>query len=66
MTEDLLLIKINQAKNEQIVNQLNDVLINLRKTVTKNEIPQNRNPYKVTNIAENIQQTTNGSCTSKR
>ena len=55
MTEDLFLIKINQAKNEQIVNQLNDVLINLRKTVTKNEIPQNRNPYKVTNIAENIQ-----------
>ena len=27
--EDLLVIKINQVKNEQIVNQLNDVLINL-------------------------------------
>ena len=44
--------KVSQAKNEQIVNQVNDTLIGLRNAVNKNETPENKNPDKVINIEQ--------------
>ena len=44
--------KYNQAKNEQIVNQVNDALIDLRNAVNKNSIPENENPDEVIDIVE--------------
>ena len=44
--------KASQAKNEQIVNQINDELIDLRNIFNKKKIPENENPDEVINIAE--------------
>ena len=44
------LYKSNQAKNEQIVNQVNDVLIGWRNAVNKKIIPENENPNKIIDI----------------
>ena len=44
--------KYNQAKNEQIVNQVNDALIDLRNAANKNSIPENGNPDEVIDIVE--------------
>ena len=44
------LYKSNQAKNEQIVNQVNDVLIGWTNTVNKKIIPENENPNKIIDI----------------
>ena len=44
--------KASQAKNEQIVNQVNDELIDLRNIFNKKKIPENENPDEVINIAE--------------
>ena len=52
MTKDLH--KTNQAKNEQIVNQVNGALIGLQNCFNKNEIPENENPDKVINFFEKI------------
>ena len=52
MTKDLH--KANQAKNEQIVNKVNDALIGLQNSFNKNEIPENENPDKVINFFEKI------------
>ena len=38
------LIRAKQAKNEEEVNNINDELINLRKTINRKEIPENQNP----------------------
>ena len=40
----------DEAKNEETVNQVNDVLIDLRNTVNRNVIPKNKNPDKVTDL----------------
>ena len=37
----------DEAKNEETVNQVNDVLIDLRNTVNRNVIPKNKNPDKL-------------------
>ena len=47
-------IKVNQVKDEQIVNQVNDALFNLRNNVIRKEIPENENPDKVIDIVEKI------------
>ena len=44
--------KASQAKNEQIVNQVNDEMIDLRNIFNKKKIPENENPDEVINIAE--------------
>ena len=44
--------KASQAKNEQILNQANDALIDLRNIFNKKKIPENENPDEVINIAE--------------
>ena len=40
----------DEAKNEETVNQVNDVLIDLRNTVNRNVIPKNKNPDKVIDL----------------
>ena len=40
------LIKATQAKNEQLVNNVNDGLIDLRKAINKIELSKNENPKK--------------------
>ena len=48
------LISATQAKNEQIVNILNDGLIDLRNDINRREIPENENPKIVIEIVEKI------------
>ena len=38
------LIRATQAKNEQLVNNINDTIINSANVFVINEIPQNKNP----------------------
>ena len=42
-----------KAKNKQLVNNVNDELINLRKAIIKKN-PENKNPKKIVNIVEKI------------
>ena len=46
------LYKANQAKNKQIINQVNDGLIDLRNALSKKTNPENKNPDKVVDIVE--------------
>ena len=48
------LIRATQAKNEQLVNNVNDGLIDIRNAIIRKEIPENENPKKVVNIVEKI------------
>ena len=48
------LFRVTQAKNEKLVNNVNDGLINLINVINKKEIPENENPTKVVNIVEKI------------
>ena len=48
------LIRATQVKNEQIVNNVNDGLIDLRNDINRKEIPENENPKKVVEIVEKI------------
>ena len=48
------LIRATQAKNEQLVNNVNDGLIDIRNAIIRKEIPENENPKKVVNIAKKI------------
>ena len=48
------LIRATQTKNEQLVNNVNDGLIDLRSIIIRKEIPENKNPNKVVDIAEKI------------
>ena len=43
-----------QAKNEQLVNNINDIMIDLRNTIIKIEVSENENPNKIVDIAEKI------------
>ena len=46
------LLEANQAKNEQLVNNINDGLTDLRNAIVKKEIPRTENPNKIINIVE--------------
>ena len=46
------LIRATQGKNEQLVNNVNDGLIDLRNTIIRKEIPENLNQNKVLEIVE--------------
>ena len=48
------LFKVTQAKNKNLVNNVDNELIDLRNTTNRNEIPANENPKKVLNIVEKI------------
>ena len=44
----------NPAKTEQLINQVNNALIDLRKDIIRKAIPKNESPDKVINIIEKI------------
>ena len=46
------LIRAKQAKNEQLVNNVNDKLIDLRNDIIEKGIPQNENSNKIVDSAE--------------
>ena len=46
------LIRAVQAKNEELVNNVNDGLIDLRNAIIRKEIPENKNPNKIVDIVE--------------
>ena len=48
------LIRATQAKHEQIGNNVNDGLINLRNNINRKEISENEHPTKVVKIVEKI------------
>ena len=50
MTKDLN--KVNHRKNERIANKVNDALIDLKNDINKKTFPENENPDKVIDIAE--------------
>ena len=45
-------IRAKKAKNEQLVNNIDDELIDLRNAINKKEIPVNENPIKNVDIVE--------------
>ena len=48
----ILSINCFQVKNDQIINNINDRLIDLRNAINRKEIPANENPKKIVNIVE--------------
>ena len=48
------LLEAKQAKNEELVNNINDGLVDLRNAIIKKEISGNENSKKVSNIVEKI------------
>ena len=46
------LIKVNQTKDNEIVNQTIESINELRNSIIKNEIPKNKNPNKIIYIVE--------------
>ena len=44
----------DKTRNEKIVNNINDALIELRNAINRKEIPKNKNPEKVIDIVEEI------------
>ena len=45
---------VKQNKNEKLLNNINNGLIDLRSDINRKEIPENENPNKVTDIVEKI------------
>ena len=48
------LIRAAQAKNEQLLKNINDGFINLRNAVIRKELPENENSYKTVDTVEKI------------
>ena len=48
------LFRATQAKNEQLLNNVKDGLIDLRNSIIKKEIPENENPNKIVDIVEKL------------
>ena len=48
------LIRANQGKIEQLVNNINDGLFDLRNPINRKKIIENKNPNKIINIVEKI------------
>ena len=44
----------NKSKNDKIVRNINESLINLRNSINSKEIPENKSPNKIVNIVEII------------
>ena len=47
------MIRAKQAKNEQLINNADDVLIDIRNAIIK-ESPENKNPIQIIDIVETI------------
>ena len=47
-------IRVKQAKNEKLVNNINGGLIDLRDAIIRKEIPENENPNKRVHVVEKI------------
>ena len=52
MVKDLF--KANQTKNEKIVNEVNDSLMELRNDANRKQNPEKENPVKIIDIVEKI------------
>ena len=52
LTKDL--IRAAQAKNEQLLHNVNNGLIDLRNAIIRKDIPANENPNKIVHIVEKI------------
>ena len=50
------LIIVNQAKNEQLVNNVNHGLVDLGNDINRKKNPYNQNSNKIINVAEKIQE----------
>ena len=50
LVEDLIWAK--QHTNENLVNNINDALTDLRNPIKRKEIPENESPKKVVNVVE--------------
>ena len=48
------LLEADQAKNEELVNNINDGLIDLRNAIIKTKLPENKNPNKIIDVVEKI------------
>ena len=48
------LIKANQTKNNEIVNQNIDSITELKNSIIKEKIPQNKNPNKIITTVQKI------------
>ena len=48
------LIRVKQAKNQQLAKNINDGLIDLRNAIIKKKIPENKNPNKIVDIVKKI------------
>ena len=56
MSEPIVFIKdlfeVNQDKNQELVNNVNDGLVNLINSIIKNEIPENKNLNEIIDIVK--------------
>ena len=48
------LLEDDHAKSEELVNNINDGLIDLRNAIIKKEIPGNKNPNKIIDVAGKV------------
>ena len=48
------LLEADHAKSEELVNNINDGLIDLRNAIIKKEIPGNKNPNKIIDVVEKV------------
>ena len=48
------LLEADHAKSEELVNNINDGLIDLRNAIIKKEIPGNKNPNKIIYVVEKV------------
>ena len=48
----ILVKDVFQAKNEKLVNNINDILIDLINTIIRKNIPENENPEKIITIVK--------------
>ena len=46
------LLKAKQTKNELILNEVNDALIDLKNVISRSETPENENPNEIINFVE--------------
>ena len=52
LVKDLISVKL--TKNDKLVNNINIGLIDLRNSITRKEVPENKNPKKVVNVVEKL------------
>ena len=58
LVKDLISVKL--TKNDKLVNNINIGLIDLRNSITRKEVPENKNPKKLVNVDFNKKQIDKG------